>query len=57
VAALPFASTGTVVSSPWMRPAAVTCASISAVSGASVAVHAPAQSAVVETSISISSRA
>ena len=37
--------------------AAITCASISAVSGASVAVHAPTQSAMVETSISTPSRA
>ena len=49
---LPFASTGTVVSSPWMRSAVITCARIKVTSGASVAAQAPTQSASVDTSIS-----
>ena len=51
------ASTGTVVSSPWMRSAASTWARINATRGASVAVQAPIQSAKVETSSSMPSRA
>ncbi len=51
------ASTGTVVSSPWMRPAASTCARISTTSGDRVAVQAPTQSASVETLRSMPSRA
>ena len=54
---LPFASTGTVVSSPWMRVPASTCASTSATSGDNAAVQAPTQSAMVETSRWMSSRA
>jgi len=51
------ASTGTVVSSPWMRSAASTCARINTTSGISAAVQAPIQSAKVETLRSMPSRA
>jgi len=54
---LPFANTGTVVSSPWMRLAAITCARISVTSGASAAAQAPTQSARVDTSNAMPSRA
>ena len=53
----PLASTGTVVSSAWMRSAAKTCARIASTSGISVAAAAPTQSASVETSRSTPSRA
>jgi hypothetical protein len=53
----PFANTGTVVSSPWRRSAASTCASISMMSGVSAVVQAPTQSASVETLRSSPSRA
>jgi hypothetical protein len=53
----PRASTGTVVSSPCSRAAASTWASISAISGARLAVQAPTQSAMVETPSSMPSRA
>jgi hypothetical protein len=54
---LPLASTGTVVSSAWMRSAANTCARMASTSGMSVAEAAPTQSASVETSSSMPSRA
>src|SRR5258707_4587962 len=57
VTVLFLASTGTVVSSPWMRVAARTWRRISSTSGASVALHAPTQSARVDTSSSTPSRA
>jgi hypothetical protein len=57
VAALPLASTGTVVSSPCSRPAASTCRSSSAPSGASVAQAWPTWSARVDRLTSSPSRA
>ena len=51
------ASTGTVVSSPWMRSAASTCAWINVTSGDNAVVQAPTQPASVETLSSIPSRA
>jgi hypothetical protein len=51
------ASTGTVVSSPWMRSAANTWPRISVTSGVSAVVQAPTQSARVETPRSMPSRA
>src|SRR5258708_3824722 len=57
VTVLFLASTGTVVSSPWMRVAARTWRRISSTSGARVALHAPTQSARVDTSSSTPSRA
>src|ERR1700733_10776007 len=52
-----FASTGTVVSSAWMRSALMTWARIASIIGASATTPAPTRSASVETSISIPSRA
>ena len=49
VMVLPLASTGTVVSSPWRRSAASTCALDQHHQGRSAAVQAPTQSASVET--------
>src|SRR5207302_7645662 len=57
VTVLFLASTGTVVSSPWIRSAATTWRQISSTSGASVALQAPTQSANVDTSSSMPSRA
>jgi hypothetical protein len=54
---LPFASTGTVVSSAWMRSAANTCVRMASTSGIKVVADAPTQSASVETSSSMPSRA
>jgi hypothetical protein len=50
------ASTGTVVSSAWIRSAARTWRRINSVGGARLAVQAPTQSARVDTSSSIPSR-
>src|SRR6516162_8647523 len=57
VTVLPLARTGTVLSSPCSRAAPSTWRRISSTSGASAAVHAPTQSAMVETSRSMPSRA